>query len=91
MIVMDMADSALRLLDGVRADIGAAQRQLETTINNVAVTRINVEAAQSTIRDLDFGEEIANFSKQNILSQSGSYALSQANATQETVTQLFTQ
>ncbi|MDR3347578.1 MAG: flagellin B [Helicobacteraceae bacterium] len=89
MIVMDIAESAIRLLDRVRSDIGAAQLQLEVTLNNISVTQVNVKAAESGIRDVEFGAESSNFSKQNILTQSGSYALSQANAIQQAVLRLL--
>lgn len=88
-IVNDIAQSALKLLDTVRADIGAVQKQLEVTINNISVTEVNVRAAESGIRDVDFATETANFSKNNILAQSGSYALSQANAVQQNVLRLL--
>lgn len=89
MIVMDIAESAINLLDRIRSDIGSAQLQLEVTLNNISVTQVNVKAAESGIRDVDFGTESANFSKQNILMQSGSYALSQANAVQQNVQRLL--
>ena len=89
MMTMDIADSALALLDEIRADIGAVQNQIEVTINNISSTQVNVQAAESTIRDLDFGAESANFSKQNILAQSGSFALAQANQIQQNVLRLL--
>ena len=89
MIVMDIAESAISLLDRIRSDIGSAQQQLEVTLNNISVTQVNVKAAESGIRDVDFGSESSNFSKQNILIQSGSYALSQANAVQQNVLRLL--
>ncbi|GHV02931.1 flagellin B [Campylobacterota bacterium] len=89
MLVMDIAESGIALLDRIRSDIGAAQLQLEVTLNNISVTQVNVKAAESGIRDVEFGAESANFSKQNILTQSGSYALSQANAIQQAVLRLL--
>jgi flagellin len=89
MIVMDMAEAAIGLLDRIRSDIGSAQQQLEVTLNNISVTQVNVKSAESGIRDVDFGSEISNFGKQNILIQSGSYALSQANAVQQNVLRLL--
>ncbi|MGE4294774.1 MAG: flagellin B [Campylobacterales bacterium] len=89
MIVMDIAESGIKLLDKIRSDIGSAQQQLEVTLNNISVTQVNVKAAESGIRDVDFGQESSNFSKQNILIQSGSYALSQANASQQNVLRLL--
>ncbi|EHM9425947.1 flagellin A, partial [Campylobacter jejuni] len=78
MAVMDIAETATTNLDQIRADIGSVQNQLQVTINNITVTQVNVKAAESTIRDVDFAAESANFSKYNILAQSGSYAMSQA-------------
>jgi len=89
MAVMDIADSAMRVLDKIRADIGSVQNQLVSTINNISVTQVNVKAAESQIRDVDFAEETAKFKKYNLLAQSGSYALSQANAVQQNVMKLL--
>jgi len=89
MAVMDIADSAMKILDKIRADIGSVQNQLVSTINNISVTQVNVKAAESQIRDVDFAAETANFQKHNILAQSGSYALSQANAVQQNVLKLL--
>jgi len=89
MMVMDIAQSAIQLLDRIRADIGSVQQQLQVTKNNISVTQVNVKAAESGIRDVDFGRESSNFSKQNILTQSGTYALSQANTVQQNVMRLL--
>ncbi|AJC85673.1 flagellin [Campylobacter sp. RM16704] len=89
MAVMDLADSAIITLDTIRADIGAVQNQITATINNISVTQVNIKSAESTIRDVDFAAESANFSKYNILAQSGSYAMSQANAVQQNVLKLL--
>jgi len=83
------ADYALKDLDKTRSDIGSVQGQLDSTIRNISVTQVNVQAAESQIRDVDFAQESANFAKQNILAQSGSYALSQANAIQQNVLRLL--
>ncbi|EOG9210925.1 flagellin, partial [Campylobacter coli] len=89
MAVMDIAETATTNLDQIRADIGSVQNQVTSTINNITVTQVNVKAAESTIRDVDFAAESANFSKYNILAQSGSYAMSQANAVQQNVLKLL--
>ncbi|TKX34368.1 flagellin A [Campylobacter taeniopygiae] len=89
MAVMDIVETATTNLDQIRADIGSVQNQLQVTINNITVTQVNVKAAESTIRDVDFAAESANFSKYNILAQSGSYAMSQANAVQQNVLKLL--
>ncbi|EAL7505392.1 flagellin [Campylobacter coli] len=89
MAVMDIAETATTNLDQIRADIGSVQNQLQVTINNITVTQVNVKSAESQIRDVDFAAESANFSKYNILAQSGSYAMSQANAVQQNVLKLL--
>lgn len=89
MAVMDITDSAIANLDTIRADLGSVQNQITSTLNNITVTQVNIKAAESTIRDVDFAAESANFSKYNILAQSGSYAMSQANAVQQNVLKLL--
>ncbi len=89
MVVMDMAESATRQLDKIRADMGSVQMQLVATINNISITQVNVKAAESQIRDVDFAQESATFSKHNILAQSGSFAMAQANAVQQNVLRLL--
>ena len=87
--MMSIAESAQKQLDAIRADTGSVQNQLQVTINNISVTQVNVSAAESQIRDVDFAQESANFAKANILAQSGSYAMSQANAVQQNVLRLL--
>ncbi|WP_410708213.1 flagellin [Campylobacter lari subsp. concheus] len=89
MAVMDIVETATANLDAIRADIGAVQNQITATLNNISVTQVNIKSAESTIRDVDFAAESANFSKYNILAQSGSYAMSQANAVQQNVLKLL--
>ncbi|EFK9836576.1 flagellin A [Campylobacter jejuni] len=89
MAVMDIAETATTNLDQIRADIGSVQNQVTSTINNITVTQVNVKAAESQIRDVDFASESANYSKANILAQSGSYAMAQANSVQQNVLRLL--
>ncbi|HEB8262412.1 TPA: flagellin A, partial [Campylobacter jejuni] len=89
MAVMDIAETAITNLDQIRADIGSVQNQVTSTINNITVTQVNVKSAESQIRDVDFAAESANYSKANILAQSGSYAMAQANAVQQNVLKLL--
>jgi len=87
--MIKIAQSAQEKLDSIRADIGSVQNQMVATVNNISVTQVNVKAAESQIRDVDFAAESANFAKANILAQSGSYAMSQANAVQQNVLRLL--
>ncbi|EIX0370866.1 flagellin A [Campylobacter jejuni] len=89
MAVMDIAETAINNLDQIRADIGSVQNQITSTINNITVTQVNVKSAESQIRDVDFASESANYSKANILAQSGSYAMAQANSSQQNVLRLL--
>ncbi len=89
MRAMDLAEAATRELDSIRADLGSVQNQLTVTVNNISVTQVNVKAAESQIRDVDFAKESATFQRNNILAQSGSYALSQANSVQQNVMRLL--
>lgn len=89
MAMMNIAETAQKALDAVRSDLGSVQKQLEATVNNITVTQVNVKSAESNIRDVDFAAESATFSKHNILAQSGTYAMSQANATAQNVMRLL--
>ena len=88
-VTITTMDTAIKAVDGLRATMGAAQNKLESTIRNISVTQVNITAAESNIRDVDFAAESANFAKHNILAQSGSYAMSQANAVQQNVLRLL--
>ena len=82
-------DSAITKLNGYRADIGSTQNQVESAVRNLMTQATNVKAAESIIRDVDYAKESANFNKQNIISQAGSYAISQANNVQQNVLRLL--
>jgi len=89
MAVMDIAETAQKMLDKIRSNLGSVENQLTATINNISVTQVNVKAAESQIRDVDFAAESANFNKHNLLAKSGAYAMSQANAVQQNVMRLL--
>ncbi len=82
-------DAAITDLNGYRGDIGSTQNQVESAVRNLMTQATNVKAAESIIRDVDYAAESANFNKQNIISQAGSYAISQANAVQQNVLRLL--
>ncbi|MBR7627908.1 flagellin [Aeromonas popoffii] len=77
--VLAAVDSMLGVVDGKRAELGAVQNRLDSTIRNQANISENVSAARSRIRDADFATETANMTKQNILQQAASSVLAQAN------------
>ncbi len=87
--LMDDIDTAINTLNGWRADFGSTQNQLESAVRNQMTQQTNIKAAESVIRDVDYAQESANFNKQNIIAQAGTYAMSQANAIQQNVTRLL--
>ena len=84
-----LVNTAITTLNGYRGDIGSTQNQVESAVRNLMTQSTNIKAAESVIRDVDYAEESANFNKLNIVSQAGSYAISQANATQQNVLRLL--
>ena len=77
--VLGAVDSMIGVVDGKRAELGAVQNRLDSTIRNQANISENVSAARSRIRDAGFATETANMTKQNILQQAASSILAQAN------------
>ena len=77
--VLASVDAMLEVVDGKRAELGAVQNRLDSTIRNQSNISENVSAARSRIRDADFATETANMTKQNILQQAASSILAQAN------------
>ncbi|MGY3975687.1 flagellin N-terminal helical domain-containing protein [Aeromonas mytilicola] len=77
--VLAAADAMLSVVDSKRAELGAVQNRLDSTIRNQSNISENVSAARSRIRDADFATETANMTKQNILQQAASSILAQAN------------
>jgi flagellin len=74
-------DSAIVSVSAMRADFGAIQNRLQSTISNLAVSMENMSAANSRIRDVDVAEETAELTRNNILLNAGSSVLAQANQT----------
>ena len=73
-------DKALNQITATRAGFGAMQNRLQTVVNNIMISKENLSAANSRIRDADIAEETAELTKQQILSQSGISVLGQANS-----------
>ena len=82
-------DTALTAINGVLANIGAGQNRLDYTLQNLKAAVVNVKAAESTIRDVDMAEEMANYTKNNILTQAAQAMLSQANQSSQSVLSLL--
>ncbi len=82
-------DSALRAVSRQRADLGAYQNRFETAARGVAVAAENLQAAESLIRDTDMAREIVDFVKNQILVQSGTAMLAQANIKPQSVLELL--
>ncbi len=82
-------DQAIVSVSAMRADFGAIQNRLQSTISNIAVGVENMAAANSRIRDADIAEETAEFTKNNILLQAGTSVLSQANQSANTALSLL--
>ncbi len=73
-------DQAIISVSGIRADFGALQNRLQSTINNIAVGVENLSSANSRVRDADIASETAELTKNNILVSAGTSVLAQANA-----------
>ena len=84
-------DSAIVSVSAMRADFGAIQNRLQSTISNLAVSLENISAANSRIRDVDVAEETANLTKNNILMQAGTSVLAQANQSAQSALTLLNQ
>jgi flagellin len=87
--MLDDVDRALSKLDSMRSDYGSTQVQLESSVRNLQTSYTNLKSSESVIRDVDYAAESANFNKQNIIAQAGTYAMSQANAMQQNVMKLL--
>ncbi|MFA7311651.1 MAG: flagellin, partial [Shewanella sp.] len=72
-------DAAIAGIDSQRADLGAVQNRMNFTINNLGNVQTNVADARSRIQDVDFAKETADMTKKQILSQTSSAMLAQAN------------
>ncbi|MDY2848405.1 MAG: flagellin, partial [Oscillospiraceae bacterium] len=86
---IDRIDNAINKVSMVRATFGATQNRLEHKIDNMNVTKENITSAESRIRDTDVSEEMANFTKNQILSQASQSMLAQANSLPQNVLQLL--
>jgi flagellin len=82
-------DNAIKVLSGNRAELGALQNRLQSSVSNLQIYDENLSAANSRIRDVDMASETANLTKQNILSQASTSVLSQANSSSQLALKLL--
>ncbi len=82
-------DDSLIRVNSIRADLGAMQNRLQSTINNLSISDENLSAANSRIRDTDFAEAVSEMTRDNILMQAGVSVLSQANQTNASTLKLL--
>lgn len=82
-------DEALKKINKQRADLGAYQNRLEKTVTGLDVGAENLQASESRIRDTDMSKEMVDFTKNQILSQSGTAMLAQANQSSQNVLTLL--
>ena len=82
-------DNALKQVSRQRADLGAYQNRFTMAANGVAVAAENTQGAESVIRDTDMASEMVNYTKNSILTQSGTAMLAQANSQSQNVLALL--
>jgi flagellin len=82
-------DMALKTVNKQRADLGAYQNRLEHAVTGIDVAAENLQAAESRIRDTDMAEEMVRYTKNQILVQTGTAMLAQANMKTQSVLQLL--
>ena len=82
-------DAAISRVSSIRSGFGAVSNRLEHTINNVAISRENLAAAESRIRDVDMAAEMTTLTRTQILMQSGTSMLAQANVQPQNVLSLL--
>ncbi len=86
---LSVIDDSLIRVNSIRADLGAMQNRLQSTINNLAISDENLSSANSRIRDTDMAEEVSEMTKHNILMQAGISVLGQANSTNQAALKLL--
>jgi flagellin len=82
-------DNAIDFISSLRGDLGAIQNRLVSTINNLGISIENIGAANSRIKDVDIAEESSELTRNNILMQSGTAVLAQANSIPKMALQLL--
>ena len=88
-MAIDLVNSAINQVSDVRASLGIQENRLNFIINDLQAENINISAAKSRIYDADMASEISQFTKLQILQQTGTAILAQANAQPQSVLQLL--
>lgn len=86
---LSVIDSAIQKVSATRAEFGALQNRLQSTINNLGVSVENLSAANSRVRDADMANETAEMTRNNIMLQSGISVLAQANSANQMALKLL--
>jgi flagellin len=86
---LNVLDEAISGVSANRADLGAFQNRMESTIRNVSVATENLQAAESRIRDTDMAAEMVSFTRSQIMQQAGTAMLAQANQVPQSVLSLL--
>jgi len=86
---IDIVTNAISSVNAMRSDIGALMNRLDSAVNNLNVQETNMQSAESVIRDTDFANETTSFTRNQILNQSSTAMLAQANSVPQTVLSLL--
>ena len=86
---VNIADQALEQVNQTRSNVGALQNRFQSSIDNLSNTRVNLQAAQSQIEDVDLAEESINLNRLKLLEKANAFSLAQSNISQERVVNLL--
>src|SRR5437588_2534847 len=87
--IISQIDAAIDAVSSERAQFGAVQNRLQHTLSNLSIYEENLQSSESRIADIDMAAEMSNFTKEQILQQSGTAMLAQANQIPQSVLQLL--
>jgi flagellin len=86
---LDQVDNAVNMVAGFRAEFGAVQSRLQSTMNMQEISHENLSAANSRIRDADYGYETGKLTSANIRQQASTAVMAQANHTNDVALRLL--
>ncbi|MGP1575998.1 MAG: flagellin N-terminal helical domain-containing protein [Treponema sp.] len=88
-MALSTIDNALKQISKQRADLGAYQNRFEQAYNGITIAAENLQASESRIRDSDMAKQMVEYTKDQILQQSGTAMLAHANASTQSVVRLL--